>query len=101
MILVSLGAAFEGEGTRRRGRPSSCSTTLSSISSPNDAQHQIDLLTESNPIQGLEWATPSSLRSDQGKARTVAAIERVHTLEHLDEIRRVCSRGGGAADFDT
>ncbi|CAN0256302.1 unnamed protein product [Pylaiella littoralis] len=57
--------------------------------------------TELDCLEGLQWATPSSLRSDEGKARALAAIERVHTQEHLDEIRRVCARGGGAADFDT
>ncbi|CAM9231975.1 unnamed protein product [Scytosiphon promiscuus] len=52
-------------------------------------------------LEGVEWATPSSLRSREDRAGTLAAIERVHKPEYLDEVRRVCAKGGGAADFDT
>lgn len=51
--------------------------------------------------QGVDWARPSALLSEEGRAETLAAIERVHRPEYLDEVRRVCARGGGAADFDT
>lgn len=52
-------------------------------------------------VQGVEWATPSSLLSDERKAQVVAAIERVHKTDYLDEIKAICKRGGGAADYDT
>ena len=54
-----------------------------------------------NTPQGIDWATPAALSSEEGRAKTLAAIERVHRPEYLDEVRRVCARGGGAADFDT
>ncbi|CAN0022704.1 unnamed protein product, partial [Ectocarpus fasciculatus] len=56
---------------------------------------------ELDRFEGIEWATPSSLRSEKGRERTLAAIERVHNAEYLEEVRRVCAKGGGAADFDT
>lgn len=52
-------------------------------------------------VEGVEWATPSSLLSDERKAQVVAAIERVHKTDYLDEIKAICKRGGGAADYDT
>ncbi|CAB1098407.1 unnamed protein product [Ectocarpus sp. CCAP 1310/34] len=56
---------------------------------------------ELDQLEGIEWATPSSLRSEKGRERALAAIERVHNPEYLEEVRRVCAKGGGAADFDT
>lgn len=41
------------------------------------------------------------MSSEERRAVTVDAIERVHKQEYLDEIRRICEKGGGAADFDT
>ncbi|CAM9630866.1 unnamed protein product [Ectocarpus sp. 6 AP-2014] len=56
---------------------------------------------ELDRLEGIEWATPSSLRSEKERERTLAAIERVHNPEYLEEVLRVCAKGGGAADFDT
>eukprot|EP00752_Nemacystus_decipiens_P018681 g16746.t1 len=57
--------------------------------------------TELDGLEGINWDRPTALCSEEGRAKTLAAIERVHHSEYLDEVRRVCARGGGAADFDT
>eukprot|EP00904_Undaria_pinnatifida_P010795 jgi/Undpi1/6846/HiC_scaffold_21.g09322.m1 len=57
--------------------------------------------TELGGLEGVEWATPSSLSGEGDKATALTAIERVHTREYLDEVKRICAKGGGGADFDT
>eukprot|EP00903_Cladosiphon_okamuranus_P011457 g10791.t1 len=42
--------------------------------------------TELDGLEGIDWARPSALCSEEGRARTLAAIERVHRPEYLDEV---------------
>lgn len=51
--------------------------------------------------QGLEWMTPSSMLSEKRKSEVLAAVERVHKQDYLDEVRTICAKGGGSADQDT
>ena len=71
---------------------------------PNGVPHCVQLRLPLHPPynqQGVEWATPSSLSGEGDKATALTAIERVHTREYLDEVKRICAKGGGGADFDT
>ncbi|CAM9448523.1 unnamed protein product, partial [Phaeothamnion confervicola] len=52
-------------------------------------------------VDGVSWAVPSALESEEGKERAWKAIERVHRDWYVDDIIGICARGGGDFDSDT
>jgi acetoin utilization deacetylase AcuC-like enzyme len=48
-----------------------------------------------------DWGLDDAIRALPPRDATTEELERVHTSDHLDRIRKVCEAGGGPLDLDT